>query len=112
MVSMDKVKRGIARYIDEEFTNKITGWQRWVFGAGVAMFLENWTSNIQKLKDVPVVKSLGLLDDMNNVAVERLHQQLRIQSQKGPITFEVPMLGSITLHDTDVEKLYNYIMQA
>lgn len=112
MVSMDKVKRGLARYLDEEFTNKMNGWQKWVFGVGSAMFLENFTSVAQKAKENPVVKALGLIDDSNNVAVERIHQQLRVQAQKGSITFEIPMLGSITLHEADVEKLYNYIMQA
>ena len=112
MISMDKVKRGIARYIDEEFTNKMSGWQKWVFGAGIAMFIENFTSNMQRLKENPVVKSLGLMDDMGNVAVERLHQQLKVQAQKGAVTFEIPMLGTVTLRENDVDKLYNYIMQA
>lgn len=112
MVSMDKVKRGIARYLDEEFTNKMTGWQKWAFGVGSAMLLENFASISQKLKSNPMVEYIGLIDDSGNVAVERIHQQLRIQAQKGPVTFEVPMLGTITLNETDVEKLYNYIMQA
>lgn len=112
MVSMDKVKRGIARYVDEEFINKINGWQKWVFGAGFAMFLENFAANMQRAKENPMVKSLGLIDDMNNVAVDRMRQQLKVQAQKGPITFEIPMLGSITLNESDVDKLYNLIMQA
>ena len=41
MVSMDRVKRGIAKYLDDEFTNKMSGWHKWVFGAGAAMLLEN-----------------------------------------------------------------------
>jgi hypothetical protein len=90
----------------------MNGWQKWVFGVGVAMFLENFASIAQKAKDHPMVKALGLMDDSNSVAVERIHQQLRVQAQKGPITFEIPMLGSVTLRDTDVDKLYNYIMQA
>ena len=112
MVGMDRVKRGIARYIDDEFINKMSGWQKWVFGAGAAMYLENFAANMQKLAENPIVKSLGILDGAGNVAVERLHQQLRVQAQKGPITFDVPMMGTITLNETDVEKLYNYIMQA
>ena len=112
MVSIDKVKRGLARYLDEEFTNKMTGWQKWVFGVGAAMFLENLTSISQTLKRNPMVEYISLMDESGGVAVERIHQQLRIQAQKGPVTFDVPMLGSITLHESDVEKLYNYIMQA
>lgn len=112
MVGMERVKRGIARYLDEEFTNKMTGWQKWVFGAGAAMFLENFSTVIQNMKDDQLVKYIGLIDSSGNLAVERVYQQLRLQAQKGPITFDVPMLGTVTLNDADVDKLYNFIMQS
>ena len=112
MFAMDKVKRGIARYMDEEFTNKMTGWQKWVFGAAVAMYLENFATTLQRVRENPMVKSIGLFDESGNVAVERIHQQLRIQAQKGPISFDIPMLGTVTMSEADVEKLYTYIMQA
>jgi hypothetical protein len=112
MVGMDKVKRGIARYLDEEFTNKMTGWQKWVFGTAAAMFIENFASISNAWRENPMVKSLGLMDDSGNVAVERIYQHLRVQAQKGPITFDIPMMGSVTLREADVERLYTCIMQA
>ena len=112
MFAMDKVKRGVARYLDEEFTNKMTGWQKWVFGAAVAMYLENFSTTLQRVRENPMVKSIGLFDESGNVAVERIHQQFRIQAQKGPISFDIPMLGTVTMSEADVEKLYTYIMQA
>lgn len=112
MVSMEQVKRGIARYLDEEFTNKMNGWQKWVFGVGSAMLLENFSTVINNLKKNPMVEYIQLFDESGNVAVERIHQHLRAQARKGPITFDIPMLGSITLNDADVEKLYQFIMQS
>lgn len=112
MVSMERVKRGLARYLDEEFTNKMGGWQKWVFGAAAAMYLENFSAAMQHLQENPVVKALNLFDGSGNVSVERIHQQLTLQAQKGPITFDIPMLGSVTLSETDVNKLYTFIMQA
>lgn len=112
MVSMDRVKRGLARYLDEEFTNKMNGWQKWVFGAAAAMFLENFSSTVQQLQENPVVKALGIFDGSGNVSIERIRQQLKVQAQKGPISFDIPMLGSVTLNETDVDKLYTFIMQA
>jgi hypothetical protein len=109
---MEKVKRGVARYVDDELVGKMSGWQRWVIGAGFAMYLENFSSNMQKLKEHPVVKSLGLMDDNGNIAVERMYQHIKMQAQKGPVTLEIPAVGSVTLHDSDVDKLYTLIMQA
>ena len=37
MVTLDQIKQGAARYVDEEFTGKLTGWQKWAVGAGAAM---------------------------------------------------------------------------
>jgi hypothetical protein len=112
MVSMDRVKRGIAKYLDEEFTNKMNGWHKWVFGAGAAMLIENFAGIAQQLQTNPIVKSLGVFDASGNVAIERVHQHLLAQAQKGPITFDIPMLGSVTLNEADVNKLYNCIMQS
>lgn len=112
MISMERVKRGVARYLDEEFTKKMTGWQKWVFGAGAALYLENASSEIQKLQEMPAVKTLGIVDEAGNIAVDKIYQQLKIQAQKGPITFTIPMIGSVTLNESDVDKLYTCIVQA
>ena len=112
MVSMDKVKRGIARYLDQEFTAKMNGWQKWVFGTVSAMYIENSAQVIQKVQNHPAAKALNLFDESGNVAVDRVYQHLRMQAQKGPITVEIPLIGAVTLNESDVEKLYNCIMQA
>lgn len=112
MVSADKFKRGVARYLDEEFTGKMTGWQKWVFGACVAMYLENLSASTERLRNNEVIKNLGIFDDSGNINVEKMHRYLQEQARKGPITFSVPMIGTVTLSDADVEKLYTLIMQA
>ena len=112
MVNMDKVKRGVARYLDEEFTNKLDGWGKWVFGAGAAMYLENLDSATHNLRQNEIVKTMALIDEAGNVDVEKIYRYLKPQAQKGPVTFSLPMLGSVTLNAGDVDKLYNCIMQA
>jgi hypothetical protein len=109
---MDRVKRGVARYLDEEFTKKMTGWQKWVFGAASSMYIENAGEVILKVKEHPAVKTLGIMDESGNVAVDKIYQQLKAQAQKGPINFEIPMIGSLTLNESDVDKLYTCIVQA
>jgi len=112
MVSLNKVKAGAARYLDEEFTNKLTGWQKWVFGAGAAMYLENLSGVTDRLRQSGMIQTLGLMDESGSVDVERLYLHFKAQAQKGPITFDIPMIGSVTLKEADVDKLYTCIMQA
>jgi len=112
MVSLNKIKAGTARYLDEEFTAKLTGWQKWVFGAGAAMYLENLTGIMERVRGIEAVRVLNLVDDAGNVDIERMYLHLKAQSQKGSVTFDIPMIGTVTLKEADVDRLYTCIMQS
>lgn len=112
MVSLDQIKRGAARYLDEEFTKKLSGWQRWVIGAAGAMMLENLDASLLAFKDHPLVKSLGVMDEAGNVDLDRVYSYVMTEAKKGPVTFTAPLLGPVTLNERDVEKLYTCIAQA
>lgn len=110
MVTTNQIQNGLARYIDTEIVSKMTGWQRWVFGAGSGLALSNLNNIMAKWQDNEVVKMLGVIGEDGSVDVPRIYQEVKRQSVKGPITFNVPGMGSITLNDSDVDKLYNMIM--
>ena len=110
MISMDQFKRGAARDLDEEFTGKMVGWQKWVFGAAAAMYLENFGATVERLAQNEFVKALNLIDSAGNIDAEKLHKYFLDQARKGPITVAIPAVGSASLSEADVEKLYTYIM--
>lgn len=112
MATLDQIKRGAARYIDEEFTSKLTGWQRWAVGAGAAMALENIDSTLLELRSKPAAKALGVFDDAGNVNLDRVYACVKAQAQKGPVSFTAPFIGSVTINEGDVDKLYSLIQQA
>lgn len=112
MVTTEQIKRGAARYLDEEFTAKLNGWRKWAIGAGGAMALENLDTTLAALRGNPVVAALGVFDEAGNVDLDRIYAHVRKEAQKGPVTFTAPVLGPVTLNDRDVEKLYACITQA
>jgi hypothetical protein len=81
-----------------------------VFGAGSGLALSNLNNILAKWKDNEVVKMLGVIGEDGSVDVPRIYQEVKRQSVKGPITFNVPGMGSITINDSDVDKIYNMIM--
>jgi len=83
-----------------------------VFGAGAAMYLENFSGVVDNLRQQEFIKTLKIMDDSGNVDAERLYMFFKAQAQKGPITFDIPMIGAVTLKESDVDKLYTCIMQA
>lgn len=112
MVTVDQIKQGAARYLDEEFTAKLTGWRKWAIGAGGAMAIENLDGTLTALRENPVINALGVFDADGNVDLARVYTHLRREAQKGPVTFTAPVLGPVTINERDVEKLYACITQA
>ena len=112
MVTIDQIKRGAARYVDEEFTAKLSGWQRWAVGAGAAMALENLEVSMSNLQKSPAVRAMGVLDEVGNVDLDRVYEAFKKQAQKGPVTFQAPLLGAVTINEQDVDKIYTCILQA
>ena len=109
MYELQKVINGISLYLDNEIISKITGWQKWVIGAGSGMYLSNATNVFNNIKNNPVIKSMNIINEDNQINIDEIYKHLHKESEKGPITFDVPMLGALTLNSTDVDKLYNYI---
>ena len=110
MVTIAQVQQGLARYVDEELISKIEGWQRWVFGAGAAMYIDKAPQLIEQYRQHPAVKILGVIGDDNQIDIDELYRYMLPQARKGAATITVPILGSVTLDERDVDKLYRYII--
>ena len=112
MVTLEQIKQGAARYVDEEFTGKLTGWQKWAVGAGAAMALGNLDASLSTLREHPAVKALGVFDEAGNVDIDKIYACLKTEAAKGPVTTNIPLIGNVTLNETDVDKLYTLIKQS
>ena len=106
MATLAQVKAGAAAYIEQEIISKIGGWQKWVAGAAVSMALNRADGIFDTLKDNPAIKLLGIIDDSGNIDIEALYAEFKRQAQRGPISFDVPMIGKLTLNESDVDKIY------
>ena len=111
MYEYNKVINGVAKYIDTEIVDKISGWKKWVIGSGVGIALSNATEVFNKLKNNEVVKLLNIIDNDDKIDVDKIYKELKKQAQKGAITFDMPMIGPITLNQHDVDRLYELIKE-
>ena len=110
MVNLAQVQLGVEKYIENEIITKIVDWRKWVVGAGVSMALSRSTEIFNQIKDHPVVKAMGVIDDNDMIDIDKLHAEFAKQAQRGAITFDVPLMGALTLNAADVDKLYGYIV--
>ena len=111
MYEYSKVLNGITTYIDREIVDKINGWQKWVVGSGIGIAMSNSTNVFNELKKNQVIKMLGVIDKDDKIDVEKIYKELKKQAKKGAITFDVPLVGAITLNEQDVDKMYQYIKE-
>ena len=47
---------------------------------------------------------------METIILESGYEELLKQARKSPVTFNLPMLGNVTLNESDVQKLYRDIV--
>lgn len=111
MVTLNQVRNGLARYIDNELCPMLTGWKKWTFGAGAALWLSNITETFNHLKADSTIQMLGVIDDGDMIDLEKLYGVFYEQAQKGAVTFDLPVVGSLTVNKDDVERLYRYIKE-
>lgn len=107
--SIEQVQRGITRYIDTEMLSKITGPSKWLIGAMSAMYVSKLPEIVDNFRQKPAISILGVLPEGGGMDVDALYVAIKPQADKCPITFDVPMLGSLSLSTQDVDNIYNAI---
>lgn len=108
MYEYKKVIEAMANFIDTEIISEIKGWQKWVIGSGIGIALSDTTEMFEKLKDNDFIKMLGLIEE-DKINVDKIYKELKKQAKKSSITFNIPMIGTLTLKEEDVDKLKEII---
>ena len=81
-----------------------------MIGAGASMALSRSTDIFNQIKDHPVIKVMHIIDDNDLIDIDKLHAEFAKHAQRGAITFDVPLMGALTLNASDVDRLYSYIV--
>lgn len=113
MVSIDKIEQGVASYLDNELMPQLqnNGWEKVVIGAAASLAIHKFGAIVAGYKDHKLVKMLGIMDDDGNVDVEALANELKQNVPKTGFDISVPIVGTMTFHKDDIDKLYEYIMK-
>lgn len=110
MVPYIKVINGVSKYIDEEIVNKIVGLNKWVVGAVVGTVLNRSANIFNNLKIHPVIKAMEIINEKDEIDIELIYREMKKQAQKSAVTLDIPLTGTITLNEQDLDKLYGMIM--
>lgn len=112
MVSIDKIERGVANYLDGELMPQLqsNGFEKVLVGTAASLAIHKIGAIVVSYKDNKLVKMLDVMDDNGNVDVDVLAAELKKNIPKEGVKVDIPVVGTMTFHEDDVDKLYEYIM--
>ena len=111
MVSMDKVQRGLAAFLDRELIPSLSGWDKVLVGGGAGILTAKLP---QVIAQYPVVAALGLYDAANNqVDIDALHNAVTPYIGTEALPVKIPVVGiTIKVGKQEIDALYRYIKEA
>ena len=114
MVSIRRVEKGIATYLDKEMMPKMDteGLQGFGIGVATSLLIKRVGNIIEGYKNNGVAQALGVFDKNGNVDIDVLREVLKENISDNGRKMALPVLGSFTFYKSDVDMLYDCIMEA
>lgn len=121
MATIEQVKNGISRYLDEELMPNLSDEKPILFAVGAvsALLLQNVDKAILQYGENPVVKMTGAIDDKGNIDVDVLAKVAKDSMKKyafslddflvGKFSFLRGHVNTINFTPEDVDTLKKYI---
>lgn len=116
MVSVERIERGIAAYMDRELLPSlpVDGGKKVLMGVGASVLLKGYMQKLEALKDNEIAAGAGIVDSEGNVDLETIRQELMRRTPDEGMSFHIsiPFIGAVDLkfHRSDIDKMYAYIM--
>lgn len=111
MVTYNQVTKGISRFVDEEILSKLQGKEKIALGVGTGIMLRRGENLFNAIKEQPLIKMLEIVDENDNIDIEIIYEELKKQMGDSSESFDIPMVGRLTLTKDDVDKLYSLIVE-
>ena len=112
MTSIDKIQRGASRFVDMELMPKLEGYDKLIVAGVVTLYIKRLPALIEKAKSRVAVKLLDVIGEDNSVDLEAVYNSVKPAAAQTRVTINIPFGGTITITGSDIDTLYNYIMQA
>lgn len=111
MVTIQKIEQGIAAYLDSELMPHFTGggFEKVIAGTAMSLIVRRGGNILNHYKDNKTIRMLGLMDDNGNIDIDILAEEFKKNIPAEGMKVEIPIIGTMTFHKDDVDKLHEYI---
>lgn len=105
MTTLQNLKNAVAIFIEKEMLSRIPDWKKWALGALISITLEKGDNMFHAFKRHPFITALEIINEDDMIDDELILHHLLLQAEKSSVSFEVPLIGPITLSEKDVRML-------
>lgn len=111
-MGIDRIQSGLVRFMDNELMPQIRATRSGLnsFGVSVAaaLAINNLPNTVCRLKENAGMEYLGVIND-EGIEIDELMTQARVSMPQEGIQITLPVLGTLTFHRDDIDKLEQYI---
>lgn len=112
MTNLNNIVLGLKKFVDSEMLPKVSGLNKWIVGAGISLALENSSNIFDSLKQNDFIKALNIINKDDEIDLDKIYESLIEQAKKSAVTFDMPLVGVVTLKEKDLEKIYKFIKES
>ncbi len=110
MVTVNQVKNGLVKYIDNEVLPHLTGAKKIGLGVYTALAAENLEKTVLKYRTHPAVEMLDVIDENCEINIDRLYRAAVPYFEGGEKhALEIPLIGEIIVCRKDLDELFRLI---
>lgn len=112
MVTVDKIQRGVSRYLDEQLMPHLTGLKKWIIGGVATLYIANLNNIISGLASKPIYAYSGIFGENGTVNIEALINSIRPIAKTTSADIPIPFSAeSVTVTEQDLDMILRYILQ-
>ena len=110
-VSLDQVKRGVVRYINDKMLPQLTGGKKIALGAYATLAVDGAEKELQKWLKHPAIAMLGIQDEAGLLNMDRIRGAVMPMMETEKLELPLPLIGTFKLDRNDIDQLMQYIQE-
>lgn len=112
MKTASQVVSGLMAYMDKQLMPRLQKPQQFVAGIAMGLLATRAENAVQELSKHPAIKALGMMNE-NGINIDELYSLAKAQMRKQTdLPLDIPMIGRVTMTESDLDELYRAIQQA
>lgn len=109
MITIEKARLGICRYVEKELAEKETGLGRWNASFLAVPLSRMFQEKFLEIRDI--AQRYGYMTEDGLIDIDRLYKEYHeVASRMGATIHHLPLLGDVEFNAEDVTCLYRYMV--